>query len=351
MPAPPDFAANLISTGASGYGNAAAYVLLERHPEVGGRFGKGALANWSRHLTERARELAAAILVEEPALFASEVAWSQVGFASRAVPVDDLRASLECLRDALAAELPEQVRGLPGEYFETALAGLSEREPRRAPMRGAEVAEARLTLEYLEAALSGRRRKAVDLVLDAVDGGLEVDRAFSEVLEAAQILVGEMWHAREVSVAQEHFVTATSEVAMTLLAQRTVPPRDGDHTVVLTVAPGNAHELGAKTLSHRFEREGWNTIYLGSELPAAEAAGALESFDADLLAISIAMSVQLPAALKTVRLAREVRPGAKVLLGGRVFGVAPDLWQKLGADGSAVDAPQAVAVARRLVEA
>jgi len=45
----------------------------------------------------------------------------------------------------------------------------------------------------------------------------------------------------------------------------------------------------------------------------------------------------------------EACKGVKVLVGGYPFTRAPDLWQRVGADGYARDAQEAVAVANRLV--
>ncbi len=348
MAEPSEFTSSLIASGASGYAQAAAYRLLERRPEVGERFGTGAFRSWSQHLTVRLKELAAAMLVEEPGLFAAEVGWSEVSFRSREVPVEDLRTSLECLRDTLQEELPEEARATPAPYFEQALARLSEPAPAVEPALGEDSTENRLALRYLETALAGDRRGAIELLLAAFGDGIDVLAAY-RVLQIAQSHVGDLWHARELAVSQEHFVTATTEAAMTLLALQAAPEAPSDHTVVVSPVPGNTHELGAKALAHRFEMAGWRTIYLGSELPAAELAGALEIFDAQLLALSVALSPQLRGTIDTIRRARTQAPAVKILVGGRVFAVAPELWRKVGADGSASDSNSALEQADRLL--
>ncbi len=343
-----EFTAELVSAGASGFAMSSARLLLERRPELAERFGRTAFRHWSRHLVQRCRELSAALLVDEPELFAAELAWSRTGFERREVPVDDLSASLECLAETLSNELPEDSVEPLATYFELAVERLAQ-----APEGGPDAihgVENRLVLEYLEAAISGRQRRAIGLVVDAVDNGLQIEEAYRDVLEVAQRLVGEMWHAQELSVAQEHFVTATTEAVMTLLAHRAEPPAPAERTVVVAVVPGNAHQLGARALAHWFEMDGWNAIYLGSELPATEAAAALEVFEADLFALSIALSVQIPAARSAVRAAREARPECRILLGGRVIASVSDLWRKLGADATAGSAKEAIAVAHQLLD-
>jgi methanogenic corrinoid protein MtbC1 len=206
-----------------------------------------------------------------------------------------------------------------------------------------------LILAYLGAGLSGERRRAVDLLLSAVDNGLDVRRAYTEVLQEAQRRVGEMWLARELAIAQEHSVTATTNIAMALLAQVAGGERQSSgKTVVVSVVPGNAHLLGAQALAHFFEMEGWNSIHLGSEMPANEISTALDVFQADLLALSVTLSTHLRAAMETIESARKTRPGVKVLVGGRAIAAAPNLWRKLAADGAANTPSEALEVANRL---
>lgn len=348
MTGDPEFTANVIASGAAGYARAAAQLLLERLPELERRFGPGAFESWSRHLGQRSKELAAAVRVSEPRLFAADVGWSRAGFEAREVPVDILRASLECLRDALERELPDQAGGLAGRCLEAGLERLSGPAAAAEPALGGEGPLDRLALGYLERALAGRPRQAIDLLLAAVAEGVDPADAFA-CLEAAQAHVGELWHAHQVSVAQEHLVTGTTETAMALLARRERPPHREGRTIVVAPVSGNAHEVGARVLAHRLDLAGWNAIHLGSELPAAELADALRIFDSRLLALSIALSTQLPEAVEAIRAARSARPEVKVLAGGRVFAAAPGLWRKIGADASAADTAAAVEAAERLL--
>ncbi len=343
-----EFTPELIASGAAAYGKAAAELLLEREPELEERFGPAAFRTWSLHLAQRSKELAAAILVSEADLFVADVDWSRKSFEIREVPVDALRASLECLRDALDRELPEGAAALPRGYLGAALARLSEPGDAAQPALGAATPSNRLALAYLEAALAGEPRRAIDLLLSAVEDGLGLPDAFA-CLQDAQTHVGELWHARQVSIAQEHVVTSTTEAVMALLARRAPTPRLEGGTVVVAPVSGNAHEIGATALAHQLAIAGWNAIHLGSELPAEELAQALGTFDARLLALSVTLSTQLPDAVKTIRVARSARPGVKVLTGGRVFATAPGLWRKIGADASATEASGALEATERLL--
>jgi methanogenic corrinoid protein MtbC1 len=350
MSEPTQFVASLIEAGAAGYAAAAAERIVERHPETAERFGAGAFRAWQEHLGQRLRELAAALVAGDPGLFNAEVAWSRVAFEGRDVPTEDLRASLECLKEVLAEELPAAAGAEPGRYLEQGLETLDAELTRPALADAADSPIGRLALAYLEATLSGDRRRAVETVLSAVDGGLEVAAAY-EALMAAQREVGEMWHAGDLAVAQEHFTTATTQSLLTLLAERARSTDGGPNgkTVMVAVAPGDAHYIGARVLANLFEHQGWRTIHLAGGLPPVELALGVEAFEVDLLVLSLTVSTRLPATIEAVQQVRRRRPGCKVLVGGRVPARSPVVGERIGADACAATAEEALRLGARLV--
>ena len=346
-----DFSSRIVEAGATGYAAGAAHLLLERHPETAARFGETAFGKWKEHLALRSRQLAAALLVAEPALFVADVTWSRTSFESRDVPLADLLASLECLRDTLAAELPEGSRELPRRYLEASLEALAAAPPPAAPEPAGRTPGETLALRLLEATLAGDRRRAKALVLEAIGESLSVRAAYTEVLAVTQRMAGDLWHAGALSVPQEHFVTATVRDVMAVLADRAPRAEPRGLGALLAVAPGNGHELAARALADLLEIDGWRTVYLGGNLPASDLAVALGQFEADLLGLSIALSTQLRGARRAIRLARAAKPEVKILVGGGVFFLAPGLWRHLGADAGAASLDEAVAVAARLCPA
>ena len=76
---------------------------------------------------------------------------------------------------------------------------------------------AELVLKYIEAILEGRRDAAEGIVLQALGSGLQVADLYQHVLQPAQIELGAMWHAGEISVADEHFGSATTHMIMSML--------------------------------------------------------------------------------------------------------------------------------------
>jgi len=342
-------AARLLEASASAYAAYAANLLLERRPEIEERFEAGGFHSWKAHLTQRVLELAAAVAEGEPALFVSRIGWSRKAFLARDVPEEDLRASLECLGDVLREELPAPARRVPCDFVDRGLEVFSQRVTSLGEGLNPDNPQERLALAYLRAALEGETRQAIHLVIDAVDDGLGIAEAYLDVLLPAQREIGRLWHLAEAGVAEEHAVTATTGRAMSILCHRAAARSSNGKTVISAAVAGNGHDVGVRVVSDFFEMAGWRCVCLGADVPPADVASAVGFFEASLVMLSAVLSTQLKAARATIEAVRGLEGrDVKVMVGGMAFADAPDLWRRLGADGYAATATEAVAVGERL---
>src|SRR6202035_2598559 len=111
------------------------------------------------------------------------------------------------------------------------------------------------------------------------------------------------------------------------------------------------HELGLRIVADLLEADGWDTLYLGANLPAGGVVQTIEQHRPDLLVISVTMTLHLPNVEQLIALVRSSQTGQriKVLVGGSPFNVDPELWRRVGADGHAPDAGVALDTANRLL--
>lgn len=340
------FVSQLVQRSLSGYAAAAAERLFQQHPEVAQAYGNDSFGSWRAHLAQRLEELSAALAMDAPDLFAHEVGWTKSAFMAREVSAEHLRVSLESLRDTLEESLPPGRSELAVSYITEALTGLAESNGDPSDDEG--VTDRRV-FAYLEAALEGDRRRAIKLLTDAVDDGLEVERAYLDVLVPAQREVGRLWHGHQLGIAQEHFVTATTQAAMAVLSNRAEAKPAHGKTVMAVAISGNAHDLGVRIVADMFELEGWKAIWLSGSLPISDLVLALDGFRPDLVALSASLLVQLPNAETTIKALKAEDGALKLLAGGRAFSKHPELALRFGADACETDLERALVTAAGLV--
>ena len=204
---------------------------------------------------------------------------------------------------------------------------------------------------YLETLLKNDRHGANKLVLMAVERGMPLQDIYIYIFQESQHEIGRLWESNRITVAQEHYCTAATQNIMSQLYPYIFSTKKIGRLLVATCVGGELHELGARMVADFFEMAGWDTYYLGANTPSESIIKTLESLKADLLAISVSMTFNVAAVknlIADIRASLTVK-GIRILVGGRPFNVAEDLWRTVKADGFAPDAKRAVEAAEVLL--
>lgn len=314
------------------------------HPELLARWGERGKALCLEDTGHTLAHLAQALAWGEPTLFEDYVAWARVLFRGLSIPESDFRRNLETLGRILQEELgPEKASpalGILGRGLEGLAGPLGE--DRELGAAGGDLAG--LARDYLDLLLRGQRREAFDRVLASAERGVPVQRLYLEVFQPSLREVGRLWQTGRISVAQEHYCTAATQTLMSRLYPVLFTGERKERRLVAACVPGELHEVGSRMVADFFEMEGWDTTYLGANTPDRALVGTLLESPPHVLALSATLTQHVAALGGLVRQVREESrlDGVRILVGGRPFLAAPDLWRKVGADGTAPDARAAV---------
>jgi methanogenic corrinoid protein MtbC1 len=210
---------------------------------------------------------------------------------------------------------------------------------------------AELATDYLDALLRGERNLASRLILNAVDEGVSIKKIYLHVFQPCQREIGRLWQTNQVSVAEEHYVTAATQLIMSQLYPHIFNTRKTGRRMVATCVGGELHEIGVRMVADFFEMEGWDTHYLGANTPTESILETLETRQPDILAVSTTITFNLDAMIDLITEVRasQVSDGVGLLVGGRPFNMSPGLWETVGADGYAADAQAAIRTAEQLL--
>ncbi len=346
------FTAELLTGAADEIALRAARALLAAEPDLADRYRPLPLQKWRASFVGRLGDLSIAVATGRPEMFADQLAWTVVAHRARNVPIGDVRAGLEALRDATMPEVPEPDRDLVAPFFDAALQRIAADEPDPPSDISTRTPHGRLAASYLLALLEGDRRRASGIILDQVESGkLEVCDAYEQVLLPVQRELGRLWHLNEATVGEEHFATATTQLVISQLYRHLRPRLSNGRVFVAGTVDGNTHDIGLRMISDYFEMDGWRSIYLGASVPAEDIAVSAQHFNADLIGLSATMHTQLRRledAIVSIRRTTTDKP-FRIIVGGGAFAGLPDLWRDIGADGYAQGLRQAVEVGNRLV--
>jgi len=323
-----------------------------RQPEVWKPYGSPGREKSVRDAGYHLTYLAEALEADDPALFSEYLAWVKALFAGLKFPADVLPTTLECTRQALSEALPPGERESALAILETGLHSLETAAEEPASFLQAEAPLADLARRYLEALLQADRRAASRMILEAVEHGTPLRDIYLHVFQPVQREVGRLWQTNRISVAQEHFCTAATQMVMSQLYPYLFTGERKERHVVVACVGGELHELGARMVADFFEMSGWDSTFLGANTPPESVLRMVAERDADLLALSATMTFHVSRVRDLVaELRASAASRARVLVGGYPFNLSPGLWRKVGADGYAPDAVGAVQAAEEVLAA
>ena len=294
--------------------------------------------------------LAAALDTDIPEFFLDYVGWARVMLASRNVPPEDLARNLRIIEQVLRDRLTDETARRASAMIDAAIERLPSMPEDVPSFLHGDGPVDRAAHEYLDHLLAGNRRAATALIERVLDSGVTARDVYRRIFEPVQQEVGRLWQLNRLNVAQEHFCTAATQHVMTQLYSRLFSGASSTRTLVAMCVGGELHEVGLRIVTDLLELEGWQTFYLGANVPPADAIRMCVERDADVLLVSATTTPHIPAVAEVVRLFRSqpALADARVIVGGRAFAVEPGLWRRIGADGYAANADECIELLERI---
>jgi len=208
-------------------------------------------------------------------------------------------------------------------------------------------------LETLKRALIGAE---LELGLAAtqrlLDTSIDPTTIMEEGMAVAMFDLGEMWKRGEVFLPEvvasaEVFKRCNALVEPALLATRS--PDDVGQLVVLATVKGDLHDLGKNMVAAMLRTSGFEVLDLGKDVPADRIIEAVRERRPRIVGLSALLTTTVPYQEIVIKklVAEGVRDDVKVMVGGAP--VTPEWAEKIGADGYANNAPEAVEIARKLI--
>ncbi|MBL0226549.1 MAG: cobalamin-dependent protein [Geobacteraceae bacterium] len=191
--------------------------------------------------------------------------------------------------------------------------------------------------------LHGDHKGCLKLVEQSITSTDELRHFYEHVVKYALYNVGILWERNEISVAEEHLATAIVGRVMSYLYGRFVGTPQTKGTAVVSAAPNEFHEVGARMVADMLELDGWDVTYLGANIPREDLLKIIRQKRPFLLALSVATAFNLENARDAIAAVRNVPKLSDMLIltGGLAFSSVPRLWQEFGADGYAATLAEA----------
>jgi methylmalonyl-CoA mutase cobalamin-binding domain/chain len=188
-----------------------------------------------------------------------------------------------------------------------------------------------------------------------MDANADPKWVLEQGMAVAMFDLGEMWKRGEVFLPEvvasaEVFKRCNAIVEPVLLAQKD-PGAEANVLVLMCTVKGDLHDLGKNMVGAMLRTSGFDVHDMGKDVNADTIIQAIQELRPQILGMSALLTTTVPYQETVIKRleAAGLRDSVKVMVGGAP--VTPEWADKIGADGYANNAPEAVEIAKKLIGA
>ncbi len=207
------------------------------------------------------------------------------------------------------------------------------------------------TIQAISRTVIERQKDTIeDLVKKGLDEGLGPDVIINQGLVGAMDVVGKQFSDKTIFVPEMLVSAFIMKKGLDLVKPLLVGDQAQSQGVVLmATVKGDLHDIGKNIVCMMLEGAGFKVIDLGVDISVDQLLDQVAGHQPQVLGLSALLTTTMPEMQKVVEGLEEkgIRNEVKVIVGGAP--VDQGFADKIGADGYADDAAQAVTLARSLV--
>ncbi len=172
---------------------------------------------------------------------------------------------------------------------------------------------------FFESLIRGNSSNSREIVNSLLENRVSVLNLYENLFRRALYQVGEYWAKNIISVAEEHIATAIVENLISQLQTTRSLSGEPSKRVLISCVTYDLHQVGAKMVANLFEFKGWESIYLGANMPIGALLSAIERTKPNLLCLSLALIEHVKTLVLTVKEIQATYGSLPIILGGRAM--------------------------------
>lgn len=317
--------------------------MLKNYPEFFKNLSKDGVEKCRTDILYHTMFLLQSISLNSPSLFSDYVRWAKELFFSIGVSVDAFYKSLFEIVNSIQALVGDEYAKMGKYYVEHALkTSYSSPEEIIKEKDNQKVLETEIhsyRKMYINYVLSLHKKDAHDLIFSLLRKGISIKDIYLKIFRDALYEVGLLWQIGKISVAQEHYFTALTQLIMSELYPYIFNEQKSGKVVVGACVSGELHEIGLRMVCDILEMEGFDTHFLGANTPLKDIIKFSCENNASFIMFSVTLLTHIDILKEYIKEVRrdERLQGIKIVVGGRPFLVDRELYKTIGADYSTPD--------------
>jgi methanogenic corrinoid protein MtbC1 len=174
-------------------------------------------------------------------------------------------------------------------------------------------------LHYLDALLSGDKNQCTLIVTNLLNKNASIKEIYMDLFQRSMYRIGQMWERKKCSIADEHIATNITQSLIEFVRANSIATNNSSRLALITCLDKEHHELGARMVSGYLEANGWQTIFIGSNVPQNTIIETIRDKKPDLIGISSSFYINLIRIYKLIQAIKEDFYDLEIIVGGQAF--------------------------------
>jgi len=171
---------------------------------------------------------------------------------------------------------------------------------------------------FLSALLRGNRIECQEIMKEFRKTNPSIIELYEELFMKSLYKVGDLWEYNKVSVIIEHMATSITEGLMNDLFPEVMSLERKNKKIVIACVQNEEHQVGGKMVADIFEKNSWDTFYLGDNTPTVELVKYCDLIKPDLIGLSISIYSNIPFLIDEINSLRTVT-NIPIIIGGQAL--------------------------------
>lgn len=173
------------------------------------------------------------------------------------------------------------------------------------------------SIEYLDALLEGNRKKGSAVCHEYYHTHKDIKKVYEELMMPALYQIGKLWEHNKITVAAEHIATAITEAILNEFYSLIIPEIVLQKKMLAACVTGEYHQVGIKMVADIFELNGWDSHFLGANIPTKDLIKYSEEIQPQIIALSLSIYFHYPTLIEMIEQISSSFPEIRILIGGQ----------------------------------
>ncbi len=174
-------------------------------------------------------------------------------------------------------------------------------------------------IKYEKALLEGDKFLCFSTVDSLLSSDAPLKDVYIGIFQRSMYNVGRLWQNNEISVSVEHIASGITSDLITLCYGRAAFSDRKDKKAVISCVTNEMHQIGSRMVADYIESNGWDTHFVGSDMPADHLADFVRNERPDLVGLSLTMFFNIGLLVSMIKRLRERKFQGPILVGGQGF--------------------------------